>query len=87
MKTKICAALLCVTLIPPVYAIDQWPGQSDFGNANGQMPNTDQYRQRPIVDFRFARTDRTGRLRHFSVSAKPIFDAEGRRRLASLLFA
>ena len=55
MKTKICAALLCVTLISPVYAIDQWPGQSDFGNANGQMPNTDQYRQRPIVDFRFGR--------------------------------
>ncbi len=33
--------------------------------------------RRPIVDFRFARHDRDGRLRHFSVSAKPIFDAEG----------
>jgi len=33
--------------------------------------------RRPIVDFRFARKDPDGRLRHFSINAKPIFDAVG----------
>ncbi|MBM3546639.1 MAG: PAS domain S-box protein [Alphaproteobacteria bacterium] len=33
--------------------------------------------RRPIVDFRFARKDAGGRLRHFSINAKPIFDAKG----------
>ena len=33
--------------------------------------------RRPVVDFRFARTDSDGRLRHFSINAKPIFDAAG----------
>ena len=32
---------------------------------------------RPIVDFRFARRKTGGNLRHFSISAKPIFDAAG----------
>jgi hypothetical protein len=57
MKTKICAALLCVSLISPVYAIDQWPGQSDFDNINGSTRNNNPYGQRPIVDFRFGRPD------------------------------
>ncbi|MCC7045180.1 MAG: PAS domain S-box protein [Alphaproteobacteria bacterium] len=33
--------------------------------------------RRPVVDFRFGRVDREGRLRHFSVSAKPIYDGHG----------
>jgi PAS domain S-box-containing protein len=33
--------------------------------------------RRPVSDFRFARVDATGRLRHFSVSAKPVFDPDG----------
>ncbi len=33
--------------------------------------------RRPVVDFRFARQDGTGRLRHFSVSAKPIHGPTG----------
>jgi PAS domain S-box-containing protein len=33
--------------------------------------------RRPIVDFRFARRDGGGQLRHFSINAKPIFDAKG----------
>jgi len=33
---------------------------------------------RRVDDFRFARHDGTGRLRHFSVSAKPVFDGQDR---------
>ncbi|MCC6468451.1 MAG: PAS domain S-box protein, partial [Alphaproteobacteria bacterium] len=33
--------------------------------------------RRPVVDFRFGRADREGRLRHFSVSAKPVYDKTG----------
>lgn len=33
--------------------------------------------RRPVVDFRFARTDSAGKLRHFSINAKPLFDATG----------
>ena len=33
--------------------------------------------RRPIVDFRFARIDADGRLRHFSINAKPLFDGNG----------
>jgi PAS domain S-box-containing protein len=33
--------------------------------------------RRPVVDFRFARREAGGRLRHFSINAKPIFDAAG----------
>ncbi len=33
--------------------------------------------RRPVVDFRFARTDADGKLRHFSINAKPVFDAGG----------
>jgi hypothetical protein len=57
MKAKIYAALLYATVISPVYAVDQWPGQSDFESANGAFPNNDPYRQRPVVDFRFGRPD------------------------------
>jgi hypothetical protein len=61
MKTKICAAMLCVTIISPVYAIDQWPGQSDFGNVNGPVTNNGgPYAQLPIVDFRFGSSGNPG---------------------------
>ncbi|MBM3533715.1 MAG: PAS domain-containing sensor histidine kinase [Alphaproteobacteria bacterium] len=33
--------------------------------------------RRAIVDFRFARKGSDGRLRHFSINAKPVFDASG----------
>lgn len=33
--------------------------------------------RRPVVDFRFARMDADGRLRHFSINAKPLFDGNG----------
>ncbi len=56
MKTKIYAAILCAVIVSPVYAIDQWPGQSDFDNLNGPAANNGgPYAQRPVVDFRFGR--------------------------------
>lgn len=54
MKKKFCAALAWAVIASPGYAIDQWPGQSDFSNVNGPTVNNDDpYRQKPIVDFRF----------------------------------
>lgn len=62
MKANIYAAMLCAVIVSPVYAVDQWPGQSDFETANGAFPNDDPYRQRPIIDFRFGRPDPQAQL-------------------------
>jgi hypothetical protein len=54
MKRKFYAVLAWAIIASPGYALDQWPGQSDFGNVNGPTVNNDDpYRQKPIVDFRF----------------------------------
>lgn len=59
MKRKICVGMVWVAIASPGYAIDQWPGQSDFSNLNGPtLNNDDPYRQKPIVDFRFGKTQR-----------------------------
>jgi hypothetical protein len=54
MKAKIYAAILCAVIVSPALAVDQWPGQSDFGNLNGSAANNNNP-YRPIVDFRFGR--------------------------------
>lgn len=54
MKIGIYAAILSFIASAPVYAIDQWPGQSDFGNLNGPTSNNNGP-NRPILDFRFGR--------------------------------
>ena len=64
----------------PSALIGQMPAKEGLENVSDEAwvaHIADLAQRRPIVDFRFARRDMTGRLRHFSINAKPIFDADG----------
>ncbi len=53
MKRKLSVGVLLAGIVSPVYAIDQWPGQSDFNNLNGPVKNRNIFGQSPVLDFRF----------------------------------
>ncbi len=53
MNRNLYAAILLAAFISPGYAIDQWPGQSDFSNLNGPVKNTDIFGQTPDLAIRF----------------------------------